>query len=84
MYGGDLPATVPDDLAVTPQTSYGTQKAMAELLINDYTRRGFVDGRSLQASDDQRPPGPAERRRIVVCERHHPRAAERRDRRCAR
>lgn len=48
VYGGDLPATVPDNLAVTPQTSYGTQKAMAELLINDYTRRGFVDGRSLR------------------------------------
>ena len=48
VYGGDLPAKVPDDLAVTPQTSYGTQKAMAELLINDYTRRGFVDGRSLR------------------------------------
>jgi len=48
VYGGELPATVPDDLAVTPQTSYGTQKAMAELLINDYTRRGFVDGRSLR------------------------------------
>jgi len=48
VYGGDLPATVPDSLAVTPQTSYGTQKAMAELLINDYTRRGFVDGRSLR------------------------------------
>ena len=48
VYGGDLPAKVPDDLAVTPQTSYGTQKAIAELLINDYTRRGFVDGRSLR------------------------------------
>ncbi len=48
VYGGDLPAKVPDDLAVAPQTSYGTQKAMAELLINDYTRRGFVDGRSLR------------------------------------
>jgi nucleoside-diphosphate-sugar epimerase len=48
VYGGDLPADVPDSLAVTPQTSYGTQKAMAELLINDYTRRGFVDGRSLR------------------------------------
>lgn len=48
VYGGDLPAVVPDDLAVTPQTSYGTQKAMAELLINDYTRRGFLDGRSLR------------------------------------
>ena len=43
-----LPATVPDDLALTPQTSYGTQKAIAELLLNDYTRRGFVDGRALR------------------------------------
>ena len=48
VYGGELPATVPDSLAVTPQTWYGTQKAMAELLINDYTRRGFVDGRALR------------------------------------
>jgi nucleoside-diphosphate-sugar epimerase len=48
VYGGTLPATVPDDLALTPQTSYGTQKAIAELLLNDYTRRGFVDGRALR------------------------------------
>jgi len=48
VYGGALPATVPDDLALTPQTSYGTQKAIAELLLNDYTRRGFVDGRALR------------------------------------
>ena len=48
VYGGELPDPVPDNLAVTPQTSYGTQKAMAELLLNDYTRRGFVDGRALR------------------------------------
>ena len=48
VYGGALPAIVPDDLALTPQTSYGTQKAIAELLLNDYTRRGFVDGRALR------------------------------------
>jgi nucleoside-diphosphate-sugar epimerase len=48
VYGGTLPAIVPDDLALTPQTSYGTQKAIAELLLNDYTRRGFVDGRALR------------------------------------
>ncbi len=39
---------MPDDLAVTPQTSYGTQKAIGELLVNDKTRKGFVDGRSLR------------------------------------
>lgn len=48
VYGGPLPDPVPDSAALTPQTSYGTQKAIAELLINDYTRRGFVDGRSLR------------------------------------
>jgi nucleoside-diphosphate-sugar epimerase len=31
-----------------PQSSYGTQKAMGELLIKDYTRRGFLDGRALR------------------------------------
>ncbi len=37
-----------DGTAVNPQTSYGTQKAIGELLINDYSRRGFVDGRILR------------------------------------
>ncbi len=48
IYGGDLPATVVETANVQPQTSYGTQKAIAELLIADYTRRGFVDGRILR------------------------------------
>jgi D-erythronate 2-dehydrogenase len=48
VFGGELPATVLDATAPTPQSSYGTQKAIAELLINDYSRRGFVDGRSLR------------------------------------
>lgn len=48
VYGGDLPATVLDSTAVNPQTSYGTQKAMVDLLIGDYTRKGFIDGRALR------------------------------------
>jgi len=48
VYGGDMPDTIPDNFALTPQTSYGTQKAMGELLINDYTRRGLIDGRALR------------------------------------
>jgi len=48
VYGGELPETVLEATAVHPQTSYGTQKAIAELLIADYTRRGFVDGRMLR------------------------------------
>ena len=42
--GAPFPNPIPDDFHVTPLTSYGAQKAMGELLSNDYTRRGFVDG----------------------------------------
>ncbi|NIE65232.1 D-erythronate dehydrogenase [Burkholderia sp. Ax-1719] len=48
VYGGALPEEVQDDTALDPQSSYGVQKAMAELLIGDYSRRGFVDGRVLR------------------------------------
>ncbi|HRO59696.1 MAG TPA: NAD-dependent epimerase/dehydratase family protein [Burkholderiaceae bacterium] len=47
-FGGPLPETVDDHLQLTPQTSYGTQKAIGELLVNDYSRHGFIDGRSLR------------------------------------
>jgi nucleoside-diphosphate-sugar epimerase len=48
VYGGALPPAVGDDTPLTPQTSYGTQKAIGELLVNDYSRKGFVDGRALR------------------------------------
>lgn len=48
VYGGDLPDVVLDSTALAPQTSYGVQKACAELLLQDYTRRGLVDGRVLR------------------------------------
>ncbi|MDR5746625.1 SDR family oxidoreductase [Caballeronia sp. LZ029] len=48
VYGGVLPDIVQDDTALNPQSSYGTQKAIAELLLSDYARRGFVDGRVLR------------------------------------
>src|ERR1051325_1199635 len=48
VYGGELPPEIGDDTALTPQTSYGTQKAIGELLVADYTRKGFVDGRALR------------------------------------
>ncbi len=44
VFGGELPAVISDSTAVTPQSTYGSQKAMCELLINDYSRKGFVDG----------------------------------------
>ncbi len=45
VYGGAAAAGVTDATAVTPQSSYGAQKAIAELLVGDYSRKGFVDGR---------------------------------------
>jgi nucleoside-diphosphate-sugar epimerase len=48
VYGGALPPSVGDDTVLTPQSSYGTQKAIGELLVNDYSRKGFVDGRALR------------------------------------
>ena len=44
VFGPPLPEVIGDEHASTPATSYGTQKAIAELLLCDYTRRGFVDG----------------------------------------
>jgi len=48
VYGGKLPPVVTDDTVVTPRSSYGAQKAAAELLVNDYSRKGFVDGIALR------------------------------------
>lgn len=42
--GAPLPFPIPDEFHTTPLTSYGTQKAICELLLADYTRRGFFDG----------------------------------------
>ena len=44
VFGAPFPPAIPDDFAAAPLTSYGTQKAIAELLLADYTRRGFLDG----------------------------------------
>ncbi len=43
VFGGPFPDEIGEDFHATPLTSYGTQKAVCELLLNDYTRRGFVD-----------------------------------------
>jgi D-erythronate 2-dehydrogenase len=47
-YGAPFPNIIGDDFHLTPLTSYGTQKAVCELLLADYTRRGFVDGVGLR------------------------------------
>lgn len=47
-FGGELPALLDDSTIANPQTSYGTQKVIGEYLISDYSRKGFIDGRSLR------------------------------------
>jgi nucleoside-diphosphate-sugar epimerase len=44
VFGPPIPDVIGDEQATTPATSYGTQKAIAELLLADYSRRGFIDG----------------------------------------
>ena len=48
VYGGELPPVVTDETDLHPKSSYGTQKAIGEFLVADYTRKGFIDGRSLR------------------------------------
>lgn len=47
-FGGALPEVITDATAATPQSSYGTQKVIGELLVGDYTRKGFIDGRTIR------------------------------------
>ncbi len=52
VFGGalltDVGEVITDTTAVRPQSSYGTQKAIGELWVNDYSRKGFIDGRVLR------------------------------------
>ena len=47
-FGGPFPDVIDDEFHLTPHTSYGAQKAICELLLADYTRRGFLDGVGLR------------------------------------
>jgi nucleoside-diphosphate-sugar epimerase len=48
VFGAPLPDVIGDDFFTTPLTSYGTQKAICELLLTDYSRRGILDGIALR------------------------------------
>jgi nucleoside-diphosphate-sugar epimerase len=47
-FGGDLPEVLDDSTTPAPQTSYGSQKVISEYLVSDFSRKGYVDGRSLR------------------------------------
>ena len=48
VFGGPYPDKIDDNFLCAPQTSYGAQKAMTELLVADYSRKGFIDGFSMR------------------------------------
>lgn len=48
VYGGEITEPIEDWTHLNPQTSYGAAKAAAELMLNDYSRKGFLDGRGLR------------------------------------
>jgi nucleoside-diphosphate-sugar epimerase len=48
VYGGEMPEVITDHTLPMPQNSYGTQKFICEQLIADYTRKGYIDGRSVR------------------------------------
>ena len=48
VFGGPFPNKIDDEFLSAPQTSYGAQKATCELMLSDYSRKGFVDGISLR------------------------------------
>jgi D-erythronate 2-dehydrogenase len=48
VFGAPFPEEIGDEFFTTPLTSYGTQKAICELLLSDYSRRGFFDGIGLR------------------------------------
>ena len=84
VFGAPLPDLTPEDFAATPLTSYGTQKAIDELLLADYTRRGFVDGVGIRLPTICIRPGRAEQGRVGVLLQHPARAAGRQGGRAAR
>lgn len=47
-FGGPLPEVVDDSIPQTPQNSYGSQKVIGELLVHEYSRKGFIDGRAVR------------------------------------
>jgi len=59
VYGGKLPDPVTDDTPASPRISYGAQKLICEVLIDDYTRRGYIDGRALRLPTVMVRPGSA-------------------------
>jgi nucleoside-diphosphate-sugar epimerase len=48
VFGAPYPDKIGDEFLCSPQTSYGAQKAISELMLQDFSRKGFMDGMSLR------------------------------------
>ena len=48
VFGGPYPEKIGDEFLSAPQSSYGAQKAVTELLVSDYSRKGFINGISIR------------------------------------
>ena len=77
VFGAPFPEAIGDEFFLTPLTSYGAQKAIGELLLADYTRRGFFDGIGIRLPTICVQAGQAQQGRLRLLLGHHPRAVER-------
>ena len=77
MFGAPFPDKIGDEFFHTPLTSYGTQKAIGELLLADYSRRGFLDGIGIRLPTIVVRPGQAEQGGLGLLLGHPARAARR-------
>lgn len=60
VYGSDLPASINDDTPLCPHLTYATQKLIGELLVSDFSRKGWIDGISIRLPGIvARPPAPS-------------------------
>ena len=75
VFGAPFPPAIADDFHLTPLTSYGTQKAAVELLLADYTRRGFLDGVGIRLPSIVVRPGQPNKAASGFFSSHHSRAA---------
>ena len=77
VFGAPFPDAIGDEFFHTPLLSYGTQKAIGELLLADYSRRGFMDGIGIRLADHLHPSRPAQQGGLGILLQHPARAAGR-------
>ena len=77
VFGAPFPDAISDEFFSTPLTSYGTQKAISELLLDDYSRKGFLDGIAIRLPTIVVRPGKPNAAASGVLLQHPARTAER-------